>query len=57
MQIKLTQVDQNDDGGGERSEVKILIFAYPADEFGHEIYQILTNTEIRQIEIYVLLNC
>ena len=50
-------MDRNDDGGGERSEVKILIFAYPADEFGHEIYQILTNTEIRQIEIYVLLNC
>ena len=55
VQIKLTQVDQNDDGG-EGSEVEISIFTYPPREFGYEICWILTDTEIRQTEIYVLLN-
>ena len=46
MKIKLTQVDQNDDGGGEGSEVEIIIFAYSAHEFGHEVRRILIDTKI-----------
>ena len=46
VQTKLTQVDRNDDGGGEGSEVEILIFVYSACKFGHEVRRILTNTEI-----------
>ena len=47
MQTKLTQVNQNDDGGEEGSEVEISIFAYPAHKFRHEVRRILTDTEIR----------
>ena len=46
MQIKLTQVDRNDDGGGEGSEWEISIFAYPAREFGHEVLRVLIDTEL-----------
>ena len=39
-------MDQNDDGGGEVSEAKISIFAYPTHEFGYEVHRILIDTEI-----------
>ena len=57
VQTKLTQMDQNDDGGGEGLEWEILIFAYLTHEFGHEVRRIFSNTEFRQTETYVFLNC
>ena len=56
IKIKLTQVDRNDDGGGEESEMEISIFTYPARKFEHEIHQIFIDIKIRQVEMYVLLN-
>ena len=55
MQIKLTQVGRYDDGS-EGSEAEISIFAYSARKFGYEVRRILTDTELQQIETYVLLN-
>ena len=46
MQIKLTQVGRNDDGG-EGSKAEISIFAYRARKFGHEIHQVLVDRELR----------
>ena len=45
------------DDGGEGSETKISIFAYPAREFGHKVCRILTDIELRWAETYILLNC
>ena len=56
VQSKLTQVDRNDDGGAEGLEWKILIFAYPAWEFRHEVCQIFFDTKLWQVKTYVLLN-
>ena len=33
--------------GGEGSEEEISIFTYLAHKFGHEVRQVLTDTEIR----------
>ena len=45
VHTKLTQIGCNDDGGGRGSEPVILIFAYPAHEFGHERRLSLTDAE------------
>ena len=45
VQTKLTQVGRHDDGG-EKSEVEISIFTYPAHEFGHEVHWVLTDIEL-----------
>ena len=45
VQAKLTQVDQNDDGGGEGSEWEISIFTYSTHEFGHKVHRVLTDIE------------
>ena len=57
VQTKLTQVGRNDDGGAERSEWEISIFTYPIREFRREVRWTFSDTELRQAEIYVLLNC
>ena len=56
VQTKLTQEGWNDDGDAEKSELKISIFAYLARELGHEIRQIFSDTELRQVETYIFLN-
>ena len=56
VHTKLTQIGCNDDGGGGGSEPAVLIFAYLAHEFGHEMRLSLTNAELHQAHSYVLLN-
>ena len=55
VHTKLTQIGRNDDGGGG-SEPTVLIFAYPAHEFGYERHLTLTDAEFHQAHLYVLLN-
>ena len=54
---KLIHMCRNDDSSGEGSEWEIQIIAYPTHEFEQKIRQILTDIRIRQVEIYILLNC
>ena len=45
VQIKLTQVGRNNNGGAEGSEWEISIFAYPTQKFGHDVRRIFFDTE------------
>lgn len=57
VQTRFNRVGRNDDGGWSGSGEKLSIFAYPAREFGSETNRVLTDSELKQVEIYILLNC
>ena len=56
VHTKLTQIGHSDDGGGGGFEPAVLIFAYPAREFGHKRCRSLTDAEFHLAHSYVLLN-